>query len=180
MKKITILAAMLMATTGVAHATSGKENEGGGSPKASGNTASAKGQVLAKVVSSLKLVHVKGAVLDFGSFTAGQGGTVVVTAAGAGSTTGDVGFAPGTTQAADSFTVTGDPKRSFSISTQNGIVTGTQSAATMAFTTSPSASSAVLSDVGASAFTVGGTLTVAAGQTADTYNGTYDATVRYN
>ena len=90
---------------------------------ASGNTSTVAGSATAKVIAPIKLTHVSGAVLNFGTFTAGSGGTVVVTAAGAGSTTGDVGFAPLSTNAADSFTVAGDPNRSFSIATQSGTVT---------------------------------------------------------
>ena len=183
MKKYTISAALLLAAAaGTAHAEDGQGqgNQGGGPNRASVNSSNAKGQVIAKVVATIKLTHVSGAVLDFGTFTAGTGGTVTVTAAGVGSTTGDVGFAPLSTNAADSFTVKGDPNRSFAIATQSGTVTGVVSNSTMAFTTVPSATSAVLSVAGASAFTVGGTLTVASGQAADTYNGTYNATVTYN
>ncbi len=147
---------------------------------ASGNTSTVAGSATAKVIAPIKLTHVSGAVLNFGTFTAGSGGTVVVTAAGSGSTTGDVGFAPLSTNAADSFTVAGDPSRSFSIATQSGTVTAATSSATMAFTTSASANSATLDNAGAASFTVGGTLTVASAQAPDAYAGTYNATVTYN
>ena len=147
---------------------------------ASGNTSTVAGSATAKVIAPIVLTHVSGAVLNFGTFTAGSGGTVVVTAAGSGSTTGDVGFAPLSTNAADSFSVKGDPKRSFSIATQSGTVTAATSSATMAFTTVPSANSDALDGSGAGSFTVGGTLTVASAQAPDAYAGTYNATVTYN
>ena len=67
---------------------------------------------------------------------------------------------PGTTTAADSFTVAGDANRSYSIATTGGNVTS--GATSLAFTTTPSAATAALSATGAGSFTVGGTLTVTA------------------
>jgi Domain of unknown function (DUF4402) len=50
---------------------------------------------------------------------------------------------------------------------------------TMTFTTSASAATGTLSAGGTASFTVGGILTVAGGETAGVYTGTYDATVTY-
>jgi hypothetical protein len=75
---------------------------------ASGNSSTAAGTATASVVAPIVLTHTSGAALNFGKFTVGAGGTVVVTSAGAGSVTSDVGFVPGSSTAADQFTLTGD------------------------------------------------------------------------
>jgi len=145
---------------------------------APGDTDTATGTATATVVAPIVLEHDSGAALAFGSFLAGAGGTVVVTPAGAGSITSDVEFVSGSTTSADSFTVSGDAGRSFTISATGSTVSnGTE---TMAFTTVVSAASDTLDTNGDGAFTVGGTLTVAADQAAGDYTGTYDATVAYN
>lgn len=146
---------------------------------APGDTATTQGTANAEVVAPIAITHDTNAALDFGTITAGGGGTVVVTAAGVGSDTGDVTLLTGSTNSADSFSVTGDANRSFSITTGGGTVSD-GSGNDMNFTTSPSASSDTLSGTGTSSFTVGGTLTVGANQAAGSYTGSYDATVTYN
>lgn len=145
---------------------------------APGDTATAQGSATAEIVSPITLTHVTGAALDFGTFTTGDnGGTVVVDLAGNGTVTSDVTLIGGSTEAADEFDVAGDASRSFAITTTGGSVSnGTDS---MNFTTS-AAASGTLSAAGAASFNVGGTLTVAGGESSGTYNGTYDVTVTYN
>jgi hypothetical protein len=163
-----ILAATAIAATftsfGAAHA-------------ASGNTSTATGSANATIVAPIVLTHTSGAALNFGKFTTGTGGTVVVTAAGAGSVTGDVGFVPGSTNAADQFSLTGDNSRNFGITTTGGSITNGSSS--MTFTTTPSAASGTTSSTGSASFTVGGTLTVGTGLVVGSYTGTYTATVQY-
>ena len=164
MKKFIVAAAVVALSSGTAYA-------------ASGSTSTATGAASATVVSPIVLTHTAGATLGFGKFTVGTGGTVVVTSAGAGSATGDVGLIPGNTYSADAFTVAGDGTRTFSISTGGGtVVNGAKS---MAFTTTPSAATGTLV-AGAASFTVGGTLTVVGTETAGAYVGSYTATVTYN
>ncbi len=126
------------------------------------------------MVAPIVLTHTPGAVLDFGKFTA-EAGTITIDSAGARTASG-----PGLvdlTSSADAFTVTGDPSRAFDITTASG--TGGGTLGTMTFTTSASASSGTLDASGDASFTVGGILTVAGGETAGVYNGTYEATVTY-
>ncbi len=144
----------------------------------SGNQSTATGTATATIVAPIVLTHPAIASLNFGRFTRGTGGTVTVTAAGAGSVGSDVTFIPGTTTAADSFTVAGDANRSYSIATTGGNVTS--GATSLAFTTTPSAATAALSATGTGSFTVGGTLTVTATAPTGAYSGTYTATVAYN
>jgi len=145
---------------------------------ASGNTSSANGSATATIVAPIVLTHTSGAALGFGRFTTGTGGSVTVSAAGAGSVGGDVAFVPGSTNSADAFTVTGDASRSFSITTGAGTVSnGTD---TINFTTSASASSSTLSGTGTGSFTVGGSMTLAGTESAGAYTGSYSATVTYN
>ena len=143
-----------------------------------GNTSTATGSATATIVAPIVLTHPVGAALNFGRFTTGTGGTVSVTAAGTGSVGSDVTFVPGSTNAADSFTVAGDSSRAFAITTTGGNVTS--GATNLAFTTTASAASATLSAGGTSSFTVGGTLTVSGTAPAGAYTGTYSATVTYN
>jgi hypothetical protein len=145
---------------------------------ASGSTATAAGTAVANVVSAITLVHTPGTSLNFGTFSTGSGGSVVVTPAGAGSTTGDTAFVSGTIEAADQFLVKGDGSRAFTISTASGTVVN--GATSISFTTTPSAASSTLSLLGVSTFSVGGTLTLAGTEAAGLYNGSYNATVTYN
>jgi len=145
---------------------------------ASGNSSTATGSATALVVAPIVLTHTSTASLNFGSFTTGTGGSVVVTSAGASSVTGDVGLVPGSTNAADAFTVTGDNSRNFSIATTSGTITN--GASSMGFTTTPSAAAGTTTSSGTAAFTVGGTLTVGTGLATGTYTGSYSATVAYD
>lgn len=145
---------------------------------ASGNSANAGGVAGGTVISPLVLTHAAGSSLNFGKLIVSSSGTVVVTATGVGSATGGVAFAPGSVNAADSFSVTGDPSRSYSITTTGGNVTA--GAVSMAFTTTPSTAQATLGATGTGTFTVGSTLTVGSGAVAGSYTGSYTATVNYN
>lgn len=145
---------------------------------APGNTSTATGTATATIVAPIVLTHPASASLNFGRFTRGTGGTVTVTAVGAGSVGSDVTFVPGSTTAADSFTVAGDANRSYSIATTGGNVTS--GGTSLAFTTTPSAATGTLSTSGTGSFTVGGTLTVTGTAPTGAYTGTYSATVAYN
>lgn len=167
MKKFAVLAATVAAFTSTsAFAQALDDNQ-------------AEGSATAEVVAPITLTHVSGAELSFGTFTAGAGGTVVVTQAGAGSATGDVVLLTGSTESADEFTVAGDANRSFSITVNDDVITHTNGTDTMAFTTD-AATSGTLDASGADSFTVGGTLTVGANQEPGDYAGTYLVEVAYN
>ncbi len=144
----------------------------------SGNTASASGSVVVNVITPIELTHLAGATLNFGSFTTGSGGTVVVGADNRGTTTLNVSFVPGSQVAADQFTVKGDPNRNFAIATLGGAVSNGQ--ATISFTTAPSTTAATINPSGTAAFSVGGTLTLDGTEVAGNYTGSYSATVTYN
>lgn len=124
--------------------------------------------------------------MSFGEFSAGTGGTVVLTTAGAASETGDVVLTGGTATAAQ-FTVTGQTDASFSISVTDDELTHTDTTTTMTLatahdldaTSSDSPVSGTLA-LGTQTIYVGGTLTVAADQLPGVYSGTVTATVNYN
>lgn len=170
MKKIAMLAVATALATGAAHAQT---------TTPSGNTDTDQGAATATVVAPITLTHDDGAVLSFGTFTVGTGGTITVAAdTGEGTFDGDVGEVTGSSTSADSFTVTGDPDRGFDIVTEAGEVSnGTH---TMEFSTTPSATTGELDGQGSASFTVGGVLTVTGSESAGVYNGEYDATVTYN
>jgi len=134
------------------------------------------GVATAEIVSPIAIAHDAGAELSFGTFATGTGGTVVVTQGGAGSATGDVLLVAGSSETADSFTVTGDANRGFSISAGNGSVSnGTDS---MSFVTDVLASD-TLDGTGTATVSVGGTLTVAGTESTGLYTGSYSVTVDY-
>ena len=166
MKKIVLATSMVALSAGTAHA-------------ASGNTANATGTATANVVTPISISHNSGASLNFGTITAGTGGTVVVTQAGAGSVTGDVGTVAGNTNSNDAFTVNGDTTRAFNItaSASNTVSTGGATPSTMAFVVSAPASASLTA--GTYALKVGGTLTVGSAQAAGSYTGSYTMTVTY-
>ncbi|MEO0589183.1 MAG: DUF4402 domain-containing protein [Pseudomonadota bacterium] len=145
---------------------------------APGDTATAQGAATAEVVAPITLTHVATAALNFGTFTTGDnGGTVTVDQSSNGAATSDVTLLGGSSETADSFEVSGDANRSFSIATTAGSVSnGTD---TMSFTTDAPGAGA-LNASGEATFNVGGVLTVAGGESAGTYTGTYDVTVTYN
>jgi Mat/Ecp fimbriae major subunit len=146
---------------------------------APGNTDSATGAATAEVVAPITITHDAGAMLDFGTFTAGTAaGTVSVDQAGNGSTTGDAVHVATSVESADAFTVTGGASRGFDIVAGGGTVTE-PSGATMAFTTDAPATG-TLDATGSASISVGGTLTVAANQTPGVYTGSYSVTATYN
>lgn len=151
---------------------------------APGNTATATdGSADAVIVSPITITHVTGATLNFGTIVPDTAGSSVVEidTSGAGSVlSGDAVVVDNTSWSADSFDVTGDASRGFSISTTGGTVdSGTNS---MSFTTTYESTngSGSLDANGEASFDVGGELTVGANQAAGTYTGTYSATVTYN
>ena len=143
------------------------------------SSSTANGVAQAVVVGPLQLYHVTNAALNFGSFTAGAGGTVAINPAGAATFTGPTQVT-GSAPTADGFTVAGDPNRSFSITLGTGTITDA-AGDTMAFTTivPSNATSGTLNGTGTGAFTVGGTLTVASGQHTGSYAGSYPLTITY-
>lgn len=166
MTKIFLAAALVSLTSGTAFAA--------------GTTATATGTATASVVAPISITHASGAALDFGKFTAGNGGMVVVSTSGGGTATGDVAFVSGNSNAADRFSVTGDGGRQFNITASSGnkVSTGGTSSSTMPFSLNIPGS-ATLSTAGAYTLNVGGTLTVSSGQAAGAYTGSYTVTVAY-
>lgn len=148
---------------------------------APGDSDTQNGAATAEIVAPITLTHTTGAALNFGTFTTGDnGGTIVVTRAGNGTASSDVTLVQGSVEAADQFTVAGDPGRRFSISTGAGTVSnGAATPVTMAFITDARANH-TLDTAGAAAFSVGGTLTVLGGEPAGVYTGSYEVTVAYN
>lgn len=120
--------------------------------------------------------------LAFGEMVASaSAGTAVVTPAGTRTLTGGVsaGNSGGITSA--SFTVTGLPLFSFSISlpSSTALTSGGNSMTVNSFTSSPSGSGQI-GALGSQVVTVGATLQVGASQSSGSYTGTFSVTVVYN
>ncbi len=145
-----------------------------------GDSATAVGSASTSVIQAVSLSATT--PLSFGTIvkpTSGSG-TVTVTAGGARTAAAPVVVAPGSAAAtAAAFTVSGDPSRTFSISTpaNSNMTDGTNN---IAVTYTTSAASGTLSNLGAATFTVGGQMTIADTTVAGSYTGTFSETVQYN
>ena len=144
-----------------------------------GNTDQATGRATAEVVAPITIIHDTGAVLNFGTFTAGTAaGSVTVTQGGVPSATGDAVHVATSTSSADSFTVYGDGGRSFDIVAAGGSVSEA-GGASMTFTTDAPGTGTIGAG-GSTGFSVGGTLSVNANQAPGVYVGSYVVTATYN
>lgn len=122
--------------------------------------------------------------LSFGTFVAGNGGTVTVNSNGLRSADGGVVLIPSSYGTAAEFTITGDGDATFTIELPaNGFVKLTGPGPDMTvndFTRTPSAAEVQLSPGGAQTLSVGGTLNVGSSQTPGAYSGTFTVIVNYN
>lgn len=122
--------------------------------------------------------------LSFGSFTAGAGGSVTVSPAGARSKSGSVILVnQGGSAAAAQFTVSGTSNALYDITlpADGTVFLSDGAAGSMAvngFTSSPSVSG-MLSGGGTQTLTVGATLSVGNAQTPGSYSGSFNVTVNY-
>lgn len=146
--------------------------------QAASATASATATVVAPIAIS------KAADLRFGKLSAGTGGTVVMSPAGARTATGGVVLLSGTAGGAASFSVTGDANATYAITlptsaTISDSATTPNTMTVDTFTSSP-ATTGTLSSAGAQTVAVGATLKVGNAQVQGTYNGTFSVAVEYN
>jgi len=125
--------------------------------------------------------------LAFGKISAGTGGSVSISVAGARSSSGGVVLVnTGSVQTQGQFSVTGLASATYTIALPaDSTVTLSDGAShTMAvnsFLSDPAAgANGQLSAGGSQTINVGATLTVSSGQTAGTYTGTYPVIVEYN
>ena len=118
--------------------------------------------------------------LEFGDILNGAANTVTVSAlTGARSATDATQLIGGTVQAA-SFSVTGDNNRAYTITLPaSATVTGPGAATMTVDTFTHDAGGAPALTAGADSFNVGANLTVANGQAAGAYTGTFTVTVNY-
>ena len=139
---------------------------------------SATANASAEVLSTLTLTA--NSALNFGQIAANTGGTVTVNADSTASSTGTL-VSTGT-RAPAGFTVTGTPNANVVLTlpasatlTRSG---GTETMSIGTFNSNP-AGAFQLGGTGSANFSVGGTLTVASGQVAGVYNGTFSVSVEY-
>lgn len=118
--------------------------------------------------------------LNFGQIAANTGGSVTVNADSTASSSGTL-ISTGT-RAPAGFTVTGTPNANVVLTlptsatlTRSG---GTETMSISGFNANP-AGAFQLGSTGSSNFSIGGTLTVASGQVAGVYNGTFSVSVEY-
>jgi spore coat protein U-like protein len=122
--------------------------------------------------------------LSFGSFVAGNGGSVTVSANGNRSAGGGVVLIPSSLGTAAQFTVSGDPNATYTIQLPvNDVVSLTGPGNGMfvnTFTSTPSGAGGNLGAGGSQALSVGGTLNVGSDQAPGSYSSTFSVTVSYN
>jgi hypothetical protein len=123
----------------------------------------------------------KNADLAFGKFAAGAGGDVVMSTAGARSSTGGIVLSTVTPGNAASFAVSGDANATYAITLPaNATLTSGANTMTVASFTSNPSTTGTLSAGGTATLLVGGTLSVASAQAAGSYSGSFSVTVEYN
>jgi hypothetical protein len=133
-------------------------------------------------IASLAITNTRS--LSFGSFVAGAGGTVTVSAASDRSATGAVILVPSRSGQSAQFTVEGDPGATYSIDLPaDSTVVLTGPGADMAltsFTSEPSGAGGQLGLTGSQVLSVGATLQVGDNQAEGSYSGSFDVIVNYN
>ena len=143
------------------------------------STATATANATARIITPISIS--KTADLNFGDVVAsGSLGTVVLSTAGARSTTGGASLGNGAAVTAAAFTVNGQASATYAI-TLPASATVTSAGNTMtvnAFNSNPSGTGTLTG--GTQNLLVGATLNVGASQATGTYSGTFDVTVTYN
>lgn len=141
------------------------------------------GAVVTPACWAATIVIVNTQALAFGSFAAGSGGSVTVSAGGMRSAGGGVALLSAGAGTAAQFAVSGDANLTYAISLPgNGVVSLTSGSNSMTlnnFTSSPNLTGA-LSVGGSQTLAVGATLSVGSNQASGSYSGTFDVTVNYN
>ena len=141
--------------------------------------ADATSSATAKVVVPITVSNT--APLAFGSFSAGSGGTIMIGTDGARSKTAGVVLLNASTGAAAAFAVNGESNATYTITlpTTVQVADGGNTMSLGSFVSNPSGTG-TLSGSGAQTINVGATLTVADGQTAGNYTGSFNVSVEYN
>jgi len=145
-------------------------------------TAFALGLALASPASAQIISLSNTASLGFGqAFIGTTLGTVVITPAGARSATGGVTLGSSGTAGSATFTVSGIPLLTYSITLPGSatLSAGGSTVTVNTFTSTPSGSGS-LSLGGSQTLRIGATLRVGASQTSGSYSGTFGVTVAYN
>jgi hypothetical protein len=133
----------------------------------------------ARVLAKIQLAKLTD--LNFGDLVAGAAaGTVVVDIAGARTSTGGVSLAAGTVSQA-SFTVTGEPNKSYTITVPASVTlnSGANTMAVNTFVLNP-VTPATIPVGGTQPLNIGATLNVGANQATGSYTNTFNVVVAYN
>jgi hypothetical protein len=122
--------------------------------------------------------------LSFGSFVAGNGGSVTISTDGNRNADGGVVLIRSNQGSPAQFTVIGKRKKTYTVELpSNDFVSLTGPGTDMFinnFVSTPSGVGGDLGDGGSQALSVGGTLSVGSGQAPGSYSGTFSVTVSYN
>ena len=163
-------------------------------PKRSAAMKSCLSRILASAVLAFMAAPVSGAPqnieienvqsLSFGSFVAGNGGSVTISTDGNRSAGGGVVLIRSSQGTAAQFTVSGDPNATYTIQLPgNDFVSLTGPGIDMFinnFLSTPSGAEGQLGAGGSQGLSVGGTLNVGSDQAPGSYSGTFSVTVSYN
>ena len=147
---------------------------------ANAQSASANFAANARVVTPISIA--KTADMNFGDVVpGGSAGTVILSTAGARSTTGGVNLGNANGAAAAAFTVSGQGSSTYAITlpASANITSGGNNMSVGSFTSNPSGTG-ILSAGGSQALALGATLDVGASQATGTYTGNFSVSVNYN
>jgi len=145
-----------------------------------GPTSTANAGADATIVTPIAVINVQGTKLSFGTIASGDGGTVTVDADGVISSSDPNMLITGSTGSAAGFHVTGEAGLAFTANVDSSVTLSDGTHPDMTATLVPYGIATNLDGTGIEDFTVGGTLTVPAGQGAGSYNGTFSVGVYYN
>jgi hypothetical protein len=148
--------------------------------RAQQNSAQASANASAAIVAAISISNT--ADLDFGQVVAGgSSGTVVMSTAGSRSATGGTTLGSSAGSGAASFTVSGDPNASYTITLPGSAVLSSDGDDMIInnFTSNPSGNGTI-GGGGSQVLGVGATLQVGASQPAGSYSGSFNVTIAYN
>ncbi len=144
------------------------------------NSASTSANATARIITAIAIT--KNTDLNFGDVVPGTSiGTVVVTPAGARSSTGGASLGNGSAVTAATFSVTGQGSETYAVTLPASItINGGGSSMTVDTFASTPNGTGTLSAGGSDTLSVGATLNVGASQAVGTYTGSFSVTVAYN
>ena len=145
-----------------------------------GPTSTANANADAVIVTPISVINVEGSKLSFGTIASGDGGTITVLGDGSISSSDPNMLITGSAGDAAEFHVTGQANLAYTATVDSTVTLSNGSDPDMTATLVPDGVAATLDSLGVDDFSVGGVLTVPAGQGSGSYTGTFAVSVAYD